>query len=88
MPQVQWEYKRIVYELFENYPHKNSQELIWDSWGRDGWELVSVLEHLNDTGTGTRVWGYFKRRINDTNVYEDHSAQAHTEEIIDQRKED
>ena len=88
MPQVQWEYKRIVYEFFENYPHKNYHELIWNSWGRDGWELVSVLEHPNDTGTSTRVWGYFKRRINDTNVYEDHTVQAHTEEIIDQREED
>ena len=52
-------------------------------------DTISPLGHsMNSLAVRMHAGGNFKRRINDTNVYENLSARADTRKIIDRREED
>ena len=51
---VRWEY------MASTAPSPFEDFLKWDSWGADGWELVSVVQHPDGS---ERVAGYFRRAV-------------------------
>tara|TARA_A100000171_G_C2106196_1_gene132446 strand:- start:12 stop:182 length:171 start_codon:yes stop_codon:yes gene_type:complete len=42
-----------------------SEDRVLESWGNDGWELVSVVAYpaINDPLGFSRKWFYFKKQI-------------------------
>ena len=56
MAAKKWEYRRL-FGAYDNWKEH------FNEFGREGWELITILAFDPTDNSDTNFWGYFKREI-------------------------